>query len=545
MGVGEELLGRQVRCPHCKQVVLAPSAASNPAQPTGPAVSGPPRVSPPPPPPVVSPTRIPADGPTSPSVPPAPVFPPYDNLPLFNIPQKEAQDSIFGEANESEDEVFSSEDGNRIPIPELPPPLPPAPNEAGPHHPETHLAPSWGGPFPVPPPQPAPPLPSPAPVPTVSPPSAHIGHPAVVFGASSPLPAVDLQNPFAGVGAAPIPSPPRRPDPAPTPTTGLPISAGVNPWSGLEAMAAVPGTVSVSPPAVVEPLELYQPEPQPESVGPDRRSSRGSTTPVAPTGQPRTLFKIGVFLLLPYAALTTALAAYGLFFKPGGKAPDGHPLSTIPDTFGEFPAADRKKLSKAPFPVDQNLPPELKVMLGQKLPIGAVEVEPVKVEIRPLVMVGDLVRDGQKETLPPSRTPAVVLTLRIRNTSDDLTLHPMDPAFYRKPRANEPQPWTGLLVGKQMFWGGAIEWPFRSGVKRQYDAAQEADEFPLKPKESREYVVFTDTNPAIIKAVQNSPGMMLWRIQVRRGFVEYREKEVPVTAILGVEFRAADVKMLD
>ena len=35
---------------------------------------------------------------------------------------------------------------------------------------------------------------------------------------------------------------------------------------------------------------------------------------------------------------------------------------------------------------------------------------------------------------------------------------------------------------------------------------------------------------------------LLWRVQVRRGRIDFDGKDVPVTAIIGVEFRAADVK---
>jgi len=216
-------------------------------------------------------------------------------------------------------------------------------------------------------------------------------------------------------------------------------------------------------------------------------------------------------------------------------------LSTIPDNFGEFPAADRKKVSKAGFAPDRDLPPELKVALGQKLTVGAIEVEPVKVEARPLLV--NLVSDrGIAETARPTASPAVVLTLRIRNTSNDLSLYPMDPAFNRKFQRDRPQPWTGVVVGSQKFWGGAFDWPFRTGLRRQYDTAQEADATPLKPMETREYVVFTDTVSAVVKTIREARDPMLWRVQVRRGMVDYLGKEVPVSAIIGVEFRASDVK---
>src|SRR4029453_1019886 len=91
MGVPAELLGKQVRCPHCKQVVLAP-ATVGPAPTTAP----PPPPPPPPPPAAPPPRRHPAPAPApnpvpasppppapAPSPPPPP--PPEPDLPVFNF----------------------------------------------------------------------------------------------------------------------------------------------------------------------------------------------------------------------------------------------------------------------------------------------------------------------------------------------------------------------------------------------------------------------------------------------------------------------------
>jgi hypothetical protein len=78
-------------------------------------------------------------------------------------------------------------------------------------------------------------------------------------------------------------------------------------------------------------------------------------------------------------------------------------------------------------------------------------------------------------------------------------------------------------------------------VKRSYEAAQADDDKPLGPGESRTYVVTSNSRPEVVRAVQNAKDTILWRVQVRRGLVEYRGREVPVTALIGVEFSASDV----
>ncbi len=97
MAVGTNLLGRNVRCPHCKQVVRAPAAPSEAA--------------PPPP--------APPQPPAQPDTIPTPV-------PQFKLPeQTEHHESIFGERHE--EDVFGSEPLKpAVPPPVAPPPPPPS-----------------------------------------------------------------------------------------------------------------------------------------------------------------------------------------------------------------------------------------------------------------------------------------------------------------------------------------------------------------------------------------------------------------------------------
>jgi hypothetical protein len=135
--------------------------------------------------------------------------------------------------------------------------------------------------------------------------------------------------------------------------------------------------------------------------------------------------------------------------------------------------------------------------------------------------------------------------MTIRNTSADLLIHPTDPAFNRKVTSRTDRVGTGLVVGGQTFWGGAIPWPFSDKLARMYEAAQESDATPLNPGESRDYVVFTDTRPEVLKAIRAAPDGLLWRVQLRRGRIDFQGKDIPVTAIVGVEFKPSDVQGLN
>ena len=336
-------------------------------------------------------------------------------------------------------------------------------------------------------------------------------------------------DPFADLADVP-PAPAPYPIPAPAPYPApVPVP--------------IPVPVAVEPDEEVFTADVAEPEPKPRPRrdAPEPRIRRGPA-PKSGGGGMKSLFVIGFFLLLPYALVMTGLAAYGFFFRSGGDVPKDHPLSVIPDSFGEFPPAARKKVSTYTFPVDQKLPPELTVALGNKLTVGALEIEPVRVEARPLDMVATFEKGEATEDLKPTRNAALVLHLKITNTSADVTLYPMDPAFTRKAKPGD-RPATGLVVGNQTFWGGAIAWPVpNAGVKRVYDKAQEADATPLKPGETREYVVFTAADPLVVRAVRAATDPLVWRVQVRRGLIDYCGGEVPVTAVIGVEFEPGDVK---
>lgn len=440
----------------------------------------------------------------APTVQPAPPAP--DDLPVFNVAPAESVESIFGEHDDNGDDLFGSREAPKLVVPE---PITPEPMPA-----------------PAVPPQP----------------------PKLEPLAPPNMSTVTLKNPFLGTApphapgaATPLPPPAAPATPAVMPAA-IPVQPAPDPWAGFETAAtvaaAIPSPAPSGPGALASPAELPEPEPSRPAPSNGRSSKRlrSAPAPSAAGGWP----KVAVLILLPYALLMTVLAVYGLFFKSG--VPAGHPLSAIPDSFGEFNPAERKKSGKLAVPPDAALPPELRVALGEKLAVGQIEVEPVAVEERGLRIVTEGKNRADKPVTSET-APAFVLHLKVKNTSDDLLIHPIDPAFNRKVIGNDVVG-TGLVVGKQTFWGGPIEWPFRGRIGRKYEAAQEADATPLQPGESREYVICTEPNSRIVKAVREAKDSVLWRVQVRRGRIDFRGRDIPVTAIIGVEFKPTDVKGL-
>jgi hypothetical protein len=242
-----------------------------------------------------------------------------------------------------------------------------------------------------------------------------------------------------------------------------------------------------------------------------------------------------VYALAAYALVMTGLAVYGLVFKTATLPPE-HPLSTIPDTFGEFPPAERKKAGAARFPVDGALPADQKAAVGGKIEIGQLEIVPVQIVKRKLT----LVREGEKRPVEVPEGDGLVLRLRVTNTSADVPIYPLDPAFQRRDAPGD-SPATRIVVGRQSFAGGPINWPFKKPLTREYEKEQEDEARPLGPGETRDYFVCSPADARVLDAVRQAKDSALWRVQVRRGLIEFDGKDVPVTAIVGVEFRRADV----
>ena len=329
MGVRAEMLGRKVRCPHCSQIVLAPGPAGTVStEATPPAdisqnstesksASAEPakRFSYSGPTPQAAPTPLP------PAVQPQPVGSPTLGAeePNYSFErQREAADSILSSSDESDDEVFTSQTQNKVPLlPKVEPDTaPPQSNETG---------------------------------------TAPLGTSA------SKIPTLELLRPVEIV-------------PAPISASALlpqsPVESPPNPFAFEPPLPQPPLAASVTPPtrdAIPVPASL-QPQANAESLPPDQFRNASS----ADGSKSRYL----VYGLAIYAAIATILAIYGLFFHSSPKLDPGHPLSTIPDSFGEFDPASRKKVSQIKIDFDAPLPAGQKAGIGQTIEVGQLQIEP-------------------------------------------------------------------------------------------------------------------------------------------------------------------------
>ena len=445
MAVGINLLGRNVRCPHCKQILQAPATTGAP--------------------------------PTAP--PPFAVQEPSFESPSAPI---ESPDSIFGEV--LDEDVF----GTRAPKVHMPnqPSAPPPPAS------RTMIsnAPSVSAPPYSPPP---------------------------------PAPYVDART-----EELPLPAelPPR-----------------VNPWG-----AAPPSAHRARndlPPDDATELETHREE-LPQSSRVSRPAVRGGGG------------GIFVWMLLFYALVATGIAAYLFYDKTlkeekqqadGGKKE--HPFTAIPDLYGYYEKADRKKIQKFEGMPGANLevPKELQVKLGESITIGQLEVTPLRVEYREIMRFRKPTGKTEYETKPIDRV--YVLHLHLKNISDDVYFHPNDPALNRRyvpSQRDSIPPYSGIVIGKDFFLGGPLLWP-DSDYTHQYIEGQENDGKLLGPKEERNTVVASDMAVLPIRTAVEAAGgtPIIWRVDLRRGLEKYKdaegnEKEYSARSVIGVVLSPGEMR---
>ena len=479
MGVGMELMGRQVRCPHCREVVVAPSATT------------PSRLTPHPEiiadtaPPVSSwdETGVGLGNPNRSDDAP-------DFLHLRQQPQ-ESEESIFAEPGEEDDSVFGSPKSSRIlSMPEIVDST--QLTEPVPQHPDFLL------PFP-----------------------------------SDPIAEnrlrVEQKTDNLELEPNPIPQLVYN-----TNIVGMDTSDSNNipqPIFGFDTQAFAENIATES--RKIPQTFASKPEPtiaETATRKPLRTEPPGGTIKRTPSW---------LYFVIGYAIVMSILALWG-WLRMSDR---GHPLSNIPDFFGEYRKAQRDKVSILNVNFEM-VPPELRVPIRGRLIVGDLAIEPIAVLEDKPIRVTTYIGEGQHESRQPGKQRCLMLKVRLHNLSKDVSFHPVDPAYNRKEYPSTPMPLTGLIVGTKRFVGGPVPWPFSHGVKRTYFVGQELDSEPLLPGKFRDTIVVSAEGSDVISAVLASKIPLLWQIHFRRGLTIYAGQDVSVGALVGIAFEAKDVKRL-
>jgi hypothetical protein len=345
-------------------------------------------------------------------------------------------------------------------------------------------------------------------------------------------PPVSPSDPFSHLRDSPSAAAPRRNGPAElpswmndfdTPADEDAQSASSTPGiqnATLERTAGTPAPVVTPPTDVSVPWEA---EAVPRNAPPRARRPKLGLA----------LFISLVFLpLMLYAILATILAVK-FYLERGAGGDNSDPRQFLPDVDGEHPGFKHPKQSiliPERFYSDP-LPQSQCVALGQTLAIGDLEVQPVRIEWKKVQ-----VRVGAHK--PEDTTdPALVLHLRLRNTSDAVAFYPLDRYFNREYVKGEGQkPLTMVEAGVERYYGGPAHW----GTILETVVGDNSD-LSLDPGEEAEYFVCTNGNSGRTQYLRKHAGPFLWRVQLRRGLVRYRDKDLSATAIVGIEFTDQDI----
>lgn len=323
-----------------------------------------------------------------------------------------------------------------------------------------------------------------------------------------------------------------------------------------EEYAAVSTPVEVKDSNEV-PTEIFTPETNGASESAaaapwdDAPSITGEAARKRPVASKSMAMPIIFFSLLSYSVMATAILILVLVrMKTAGPL---HPLEYIPDVDGDNPGVKRTKIR---FNHDKErtqevVPAHLRTKIGVAIRVGELEVTPLAVE---KVTVSVLVSGFSKSE--PCKGDSLVLRLKLKNVSKDQTFSPLDYYFNRKwkekSRNSYPPPFTLVQFGtekpEKSFFGGPANWlPLALAGSKKSQSPRETVEDEnldktLEPGDEMTAFLCTDGDDSSAQEILNHQGPMLWRLQVRRGLVPVGAKEIPATAVIGVEFGAIEVK---
>jgi hypothetical protein len=305
---------------------------------------------------------------------------------------------------------------------------------------------------------------------------------------------------------------------------------------GLDSPDPIPGDVSAA-----TDLQLFGPQAGTARIDPllgsdlsNEAFAAGARKAAGSAGARRGLFVALVLVPLTSYSILATLAVMVLYFRPPQPT-----LEYLPDLEGEFRGAQhqqRAAISYERLDPDSPLPSRLKVGLGKRLRVGDLEVLPTGVELRRIKFVGD---DGDEEL---ADTDSLVLHLALKNASTDLIFSPTDPYFDRRwTQAEENKPYTLLEVGEHRIYGGPLPW--RWGRPAGFERTVAGQVYKaLQPGEELKTLVCTNPADPVGSLLAHHPSLLTYRVQVRRGLVRIADREIPATAVVGIQFSTAEIQ---
>jgi hypothetical protein len=264
------------------------------------------------------------------------------------------------------------------------------------------------------------------------------------------------------------------------------------------------------------------------------------------------LLPVLIIPLISYSAMVTALLMWQIY-----KPPPPHPLEMVPDVTDHPATKLDKKLTVYDYhdaPTFE-LPAKLRVPLRQSLELGDVRVTPRKVEFGKIK-----IRTQGYSKVEDSQFPTLILHLDFENISEDVVFRPLDAFFnprldHSKGNVLTNRTFTQLVMGDPpitRLCGGPCKWVPPALRSKELVETVEGQHYEkeLKPGDPPLHTfvcVDPDTqDPAYLAThpeddILRYKGPLMYRVQFRRGLVNYKGKEVPCTAVIGVDFTDRDI----
>jgi hypothetical protein len=229
----------------------------------------------------------------------------------------------------------------------------------------------------------------------------------------------------------------------------------------------------------------------------------------------------GLIFLVPYAILTTLAILYLLFMQTGRT----HPFDMMPDPVPDPKKGGAKQVMriKHTYPLADHQ----KTTLGNSIRVGK---------------DGDLLVTPERVIL--TEDGDLKLVLRAKNISTNTTFDPINDfwlLYDPKKTSNEPYTFLESKSGNVgNIYGAFLEYRKKSQGKDDTVLGSAV----LSPEQETTIVLRTplEYQKSHIPLIAKSTDSYTWRVQLRRGFVKWRGKEVSATAVIGVEFTSAQIE---
>ncbi|MFO0964778.1 MAG: hypothetical protein U0793_04205 [Gemmataceae bacterium] len=133
---------------------------------------------------------------------------------------------------------------------------------------------------------------------------------------------------------------------------------------------------------------------------------------------------------------------------------------------------------------------------------------------------------------------SLALRFRVKNLSKDYAFVPISKAFL-----DMSTPYTFLhtrdIKSGPRLYGGFLEYQTRKGEPN----LKSSGEILPGAEEMVQITTMKKMPDTAVKDILGAREKLIWRVQLRRGLIEFGDKAYSATAVVGVEFNKSDIRM--